>query len=138
MTDHSPTLDLTPPSAPPGPIDRSSVQTPAARAVADAAACEPPRTRWAAVIWGLLFAAISATVLWVTLDAGRRDAVADWVVSLSPPAIVAYLLLAAGAVALVGGLVGIARRIQRGRQRSAARPGDGQTSASASTVPPAA
>ncbi|MGU3647093.1 hypothetical protein ACLBXX_19215 [Microbacterium sp. C23T] len=117
MTDTNPTFDLTPPlvMAPPaGTPDEQPVTGPAV----DAA----PRTRWAAIIWGLVFGAISATALWITVDAGRRDAVADWVVSLSAPAIVAYLLLAAGAVALVGGLVGIARRLQRGPRTAAPSP----------------
>ena len=114
MTDTNPTLDLTPPSVIP-PLDATPAEQPVAGRTADAG----PRTRWAAIIWGLALAVISATALWITLDAGRRDAVADWVVSLSPPAIAAYLLLAAGAIALVGGLVGIARRLQRGPRAAA-------------------
>ena len=49
--------------------------------------------------------------------ASRRDAVGEWIVALSPGAIAAYLLLATAAIALVGGLVGIARRVQRGAER---------------------
>lgn len=37
----------------------------------------PPRTRWAAIVWGLLFAAIAATALWMIADDARRDAIAD-------------------------------------------------------------
>ena len=117
MTDTNPTLDLTQ-----SLVFAPSAGTPDQQPVTGAAADAAPRTRWAAIIWGLVFAVISATALWVTVDAGRRDAVADWVVSLSPPAIVAYLLLAAGAIALVGGLVGIARRLQRGPRAAASSP----------------
>ncbi|MFB7884445.1 hypothetical protein [Microbacterium sp. NPDC056057] len=117
MTDTNPTLDLTPPVLM-APLPSAPAEQPVTGPAVDAA----PRTRWAAIIWGLVFAAISATALWVTVDAGRRDAVADWVVSLSPPAIVAYLLLAGGAIALVGGLVGIARRLQRGPRAAASSP----------------
>ncbi len=114
MTDTNPTFDLTPPA-----VMAPLPSAPAERSVTDSAADTAPRTRWAAIIWGLALAVISATALWITVDAGRRDAVADWVVSLSPAAIVAYLLLAAGAIALVGGLVGIARRLQRGPRTAA-------------------
>jgi hypothetical protein len=140
MSDQNPTLDLTPPAAtevraatPPayaapavpaadgvsGAVS-SAYAAPGGRsasAAADSATAAAPRTRWAAIIWGLLLAAISATALWVTVDAGRRDAVAEWIVALSPAAIAAYLLLAAAAIALVSGLVGIARRVQRGAER---------------------
>ncbi|MFB7892902.1 hypothetical protein ACFC1I_11945 [Microbacterium sp. NPDC056044] len=117
MTDTNPTLDLTPPPVIP-PFEATPAEQPITRRAAD----EAPRTRWAAIIWGLALAVTSATALWITLDAGRRDAVAEWVVSLSPPAIVASLLLAAGAIALVGGLVGIARRLQRGPRAAASSP----------------
>ncbi|MFE5411010.1 hypothetical protein [Microbacterium sp. NPDC056569] len=117
MTDTNPTLDLTPP-----PVAPSLIGTPAEQPIPGSAADASPRTRWAAIIWGLVFAGISATALWVTLDAGRRDAVADWVVSLSPAAVVAYLLLVAGAIALVGGLAGLARRLQRGPRAAASTP----------------
>lgn len=78
----------------------------------DAGACRP-RTRWAAIIWGAVFAAIAAAALWVTVSPDRRTALADWTVSLSPAAIAAYGVLAIGAIALVAGLVGILRRAQR-------------------------
>ncbi|NLP84159.1 hypothetical protein HF576_09870 [Microbacterium sp. CFH 90308] len=90
--------------------------------VADAAtpACTPdaPRTRWAAIIWGAVFAATAALALWVTVSPDRRAALADWTVSLSPTAAVAYLVLVVGAVALVAGVVGVARRAQRTFARS--------------------
>lgn len=125
MTDTNPALDLTPPSphTPTEGVGPHSLPNAAERVPADATAAPPlvdttgidaPRTRWAAIIWGLLFAAVSATALWITIDSDRRDAVSAWVLELSPPAAVAYLLLVAGSIALIGGLVGIARRLQRG------------------------
>ena len=117
MTDTNPTLDLTPPVLM-APLPSAPAEQPVTGPAVDAA----PRTRWAAIIWGLVFAAISATARVDGDPECRRDAVADWVVSLSPPAIVAYLLLAGGAIALVGGLVGIARRLQRGPRAAASSP----------------
>ena len=72
-----------------------------------------PRTRWAAIIWGAVFAAVATVALWTTVSPDRRTALADWSLSLSPAAIGAYVALAIGAIALVAGLVGILRRVQR-------------------------
>ncbi|WP_228484545.1 hypothetical protein [Microbacterium cremeum] len=72
-----------------------------------------PRTRWAAIIWGAAFAAVAAVTLWVTVSPDRRTALADWTLSLSPAAVVAYVVLVLGAIALVAGVVGIVRRGQR-------------------------
>lgn len=80
----------------------------------------PPRTRWAAIIWGLLFAAIAATALWMLADAGRRDAVADGLLTLTPTTILTILLLTVGVLLLVGGAAGLVRRAQR--KLSAAAP----------------
>lgn len=93
--------------------------------IADRPADLTPRVRWAAIIWGLAMASIAGLALWVTASAERRLAVADWTLNLSPAAAAAYLVLAVGAVALVGGLVGLARRAQRGlERRSTASPAD--------------
>ncbi|WP_226531326.1 hypothetical protein [Microbacterium paraoxydans] len=73
----------------------------------------PPRTRWAAVIWGVLFAATAATALWMLADADRRDTVADGLLALTPTTIVTILLLTAGVLILVGGAAGLIRRAQR-------------------------
>jgi hypothetical protein len=73
----------------------------------------PPRTRWAAIIWGLLFAAIATTALWMIADDDRRDAVADGLVALTPTTIVTILLLTVGVLLLVGGAAGLIRRAQR-------------------------
>ncbi|WP_337005356.1 MULTISPECIES: hypothetical protein [unclassified Microbacterium] len=73
----------------------------------------PPRTRWAAIIWGLLFAAIAATALWMLADAGRREAVADGLVTLTPTTLLTIVLLTVGVLLLVGGAAGLVRRAQR-------------------------
>ncbi|WEK60819.1 MAG: hypothetical protein P0Y60_16195 [Candidatus Microbacterium colombiense] len=73
----------------------------------------PPRTRGAAIIWGLLFAAIAAYGLWTVSDDTRRDGIADWVTTLTPTTVVSLLLLAVGVLILVGGAVGLIRHAQR-------------------------
>lgn len=77
-----------------------------------------PRIRWAAIVWGLLFAAIAAGTLLTLLSPERRDAFAAWAVSLSPTTVMLYGLLAVGALVLVLGLVGLLRRAQRRLARS--------------------
>lgn len=72
-----------------------------------------PRTRWAAIIWGLLFAAIAAGALWTLVDEGRRTALADGLVALTPTTILTIVLLSAGVLLLVGGAAGLVRRAQR-------------------------
>ncbi|PQZ59193.1 MULTISPECIES: hypothetical protein [unclassified Microbacterium] len=83
----------------------------------------PPRTRWGAIIWGLLFAAIAATALWMLADDDRRDAVADGLVALTPTTIVTILLLTVGVLLLVGGAAGLIRRAQRKLAATTSAPG---------------
>lgn len=73
----------------------------------------PPRTRWAAIIWGLLFAGSATAALWMLSDAGRRDTLADALLTLTPATIVTILLLTVGVLLLVGGAAGLIRRAQR-------------------------
>ncbi|MDF2508774.1 MAG: hypothetical protein K0Q52_2633 [Microbacterium sp.] len=72
-----------------------------------------PRTRWAAIIWGLLFAGIAAVALGVLADADRREGLADALLALTPTTITAIVLLTAGVLLLVGGAAGLIRRAQR-------------------------
>ena len=72
-----------------------------------------PRTRWAAIIWGLLFAAIAALALGQLADATRRETIADALLSMTPATDVAGILLTAGVLLLVGGAAGLIRRAQR-------------------------
>ncbi|MEZ3161720.1 hypothetical protein AB1K54_14430 [Microbacterium sp. BWT-B31] len=76
-----------------------------------------PRTRWAAIVWGLVLAGAAASVLFVASSPARRDGFANWMLTLSPAAIVAYVLLAIGGLVLVAGVVGLIRRVQRGLER---------------------
>lgn len=73
----------------------------------------PPRTRWAGIIWGLLFAATAATALWMLSDADRRAAIGDGLLALTPTNIVTIILLAIGVLLLANGAVGLVRRVQR-------------------------
>ncbi len=72
-----------------------------------------PRTRWAAILWGLALGAVGGGALWIVLSPARLDGFADWLVGLTPLAVVAYSALALGALLLVAGLAGLARRAQR-------------------------
>lgn len=76
-----------------------------------------PRVRWAGIVWGLVLAAIAAVALWILLDPARQAALTSWLVSLSPATAVALAVLLLGVFALVTGVVGIARRAQRGIER---------------------
>lgn len=72
-----------------------------------------PRTRWAAIVWGLFFAGLAFAGIWLLSDAQRRDGVTDWLAGLAPATIVAVSLLAVGVLVLVAGLAGLLRRMQR-------------------------
>ncbi|WP_433584777.1 hypothetical protein [Microbacterium hydrocarbonoxydans] len=73
----------------------------------------PPRTRWAAIIWGAVFAAIAVSMIGLLADGRRRDDVAEWILSLTPASITAMALLALGGIVLVCGAIGLIRRVQR-------------------------
>lgn len=126
MSDSTPTTEtesLVPPSPEPafatGPtVPFESAELAAGAAETTDAQALRPRTRWAAIIWGVALAAVAALALWITVSPDRRTALADWSLSLSPAAIGAYVALAIGAIALIAGLVGIVRRVQRGMGRS--------------------
>lgn len=76
-----------------------------------------PRTRWAAIVWGLVFAAVALAGIWLTSEAARLDAALVWVGGLDAGAAVGYGLLGVGALLLVGGLVGLLRRAQLAASR---------------------
>ena len=78
-----------------------------------AQATTPPRTRWAGIIWGLLFAATAATALWMLSDADRRASIGDGLLALTPTTIVTILLLTIGVLLLANGAVGLVRMVQR-------------------------
>lgn len=72
-----------------------------------------PRTRWAAVVWGLFFLATAVTALWIIVDDDRREVAGSWIGGLNPWSAGAYLGLAIGVLLLVGGIAGLTRRAQR-------------------------
>jgi apolipoprotein N-acyltransferase len=76
-------------------------------------ALTPPRTRWAAIVWGLLFATVAAVSLWLIADADRRAGVSDWALSLTPVTISTLLILTIGVLLLVAGASALLRRVQR-------------------------
>ncbi|WP_136053989.1 hypothetical protein [Microbacterium sp. K24] len=83
-----------------------------------------PRTRWAAIVWGLLFAAVAAGALWLLADDDRRSGIADWTTSLTPTMIGTIAILTVGVLLLVAGAAGLLRRAQR-RMAAGTAPGTG-------------
>lgn len=84
-------------------------------AASGAAAPAGPVIRWAAVVWGLAFAAVAAVLLVVVTDIGRRQDLSSWLETLSPGTFALYAVLLVGALLLVAGLAGILRRATRPR-----------------------
>lgn len=82
-------------------------------------AITPPCTRWAAIIWGALFAGVAAGGLWLLADDDRRGGVADWTMSLTPPTVTALMILGVGLLLLVAGAIGLVRRAQHRRTAAA-------------------
>jgi len=77
----------------------------------------PPRTRWAAVVWGLFLGALAFAGIWMLHDRDRRDGIVDGVMALTPGTLIAVGLLAVGVLILVAGIGGLARRVQRRLRR---------------------
>jgi apolipoprotein N-acyltransferase len=73
----------------------------------------PPRTRWAAIVWGLLFATVAAVSIWLIADDDRRAGISDWALSLTPVTISTLLILTIGVLLLVAGASALLRRAQR-------------------------
>ena len=76
-----------------------------------------PRIRWAGIVWGLVLATIAAVALWILLDPARQVEFTSWLVGLNPATAIAVAVLLLGLFALITGIVGIARRAQRGLER---------------------
>ncbi len=77
-----------------------------------------PRVRFAAVVWGIVVAAIAATLVWVIADPARTDAAIGTLLAANPALVVVGLLLAAGVSILLGSLLAAVHRWQaRGRGR---------------------
>lgn len=71
-----------------------------------------PRTRWAAIIWGVLFAGIAAGSLWLIADDDRRAGVTDWATTLTPATITTLAILGVGVLLMAAGATGLVRRAQ--------------------------
>lgn len=93
----------------------STAGSAAGPAALSAVPAEPtsPRTRGAAIVWGLLFAAIAAFGIWTLTNDDRRAGTADWITTLTPNTVYSLVLLAIGVLILVGGAVGLIRHTQR-------------------------
>ena len=93
----------------------SAAGSAAGPAALSAVPAEPtsPRTRGAAIVWGLLFAAIAAFGIWTLTNDDRRAGTADWITTLTPNTVYSLVLLAIGVLILVGGAVGLIRHAQR-------------------------
>ncbi len=74
---------------------------------------EAPRTRWAAVVWGLFFAAVALGGLWLLSEPSRPSATVEWAATLDAATGVAILVLGLGVILLVAGAAGLLRRTQR-------------------------
>lgn len=72
-----------------------------------------PRTRWAGIIWGLLFAAIAGAGIWLLTDPARQEGIADWVMTLTPSTIGGLGVLVVGVLILATGAIGLIRHAQR-------------------------
>lgn len=79
------------------------------------AGTESPRVRWAAILWGALFATAALAGLRLISSADGRADLSDWVLTLTPAAITALAVLTAGVLLLVAGAAGLIRRAQRRR-----------------------
>jgi hypothetical protein len=55
--------------------------------------------------------------VWILTDAQRQTAITTFMLDLTPAAAIAYVVLVVGGFALVAGIVGLARRAQRGIER---------------------
>jgi hypothetical protein len=71
-----------------------------------------PRTRWAAILWGIVLAAIASVSLWVILSPEGPESFVSWLIDLTPLSVVAYSVVAVGALLLLAGIAGLARRAQ--------------------------
>jgi uncharacterized integral membrane protein len=79
---------------------------------------ERPRTRWAAIVWGLIIAGIALTTLVIVGSPERRLALADWAATLTPGAFWILSVLVVGVFILVLALLALIRRAQQGRREA--------------------
>jgi hypothetical protein len=109
--------DNTTPSKPEGTAETAEAPTlPLTEQVAQTAT-EPrvprPRIRWGAIAWGLLVGTIAVATLAITRTAAVREDFALWLTQLTPGGIWLIVVLAAGGILLLLGLLAAVRRAQR-------------------------
>ncbi len=71
--------------------------------------------RWGALVWSLVFGGLAATTLWVVLAPGARDALAAWLIQLTPVTALLSTLLAIGVLVAVFGVVALIRHGEHAR-----------------------
>ncbi|MFT4233397.1 MAG: hypothetical protein QM607_00075 [Microbacterium sp.] len=85
---------------------------------------ERPRVRWAAIVWGVVFAAVAVAGLWFVLDPERyaafTEAVLAWALAADAVTIAVVVILVIGAAVLLAGLAAGLRRLQTPTSRSQA------------------
>jgi hypothetical protein len=74
-----------------------------------------PRIRVAALVWGLVLAALGAGAIWLVWSPERMRAVTEWVIRATPSAwavVAIAVVLVAGLVILIGSLLRAVHRAQ--------------------------
>ena len=98
--------------------DEAAAEPAAEAAAAPTKPHDRPRTRWAAIVWGLIIAGIAGTTLAIVSSPERRLAVSDWVATLTPGAFWILSVLVAGVLILVLAVLALIRRAQRKRREA--------------------
>lgn len=102
--------DLAPPTADATALDDAGPDRTAGAAIAR----DPrPRTRWAGIVWGLVFAGLAWAGIWLASGENRVEDIVVWAQDLDPATAIGYGILAVGGLLLVTGVVGLLRRAQR-------------------------
>ena len=71
-----------------------------------------PRTRWAAIVWGLVVTAIAGAALYIRADSARSTEFATWVSGLTPLSLGLLAILAVGLFVLIVALLSVVKREQ--------------------------
>ena len=95
------------------PSDDTLGGRPAADAPLTTTDLPAPRTRWSAIIWGLVLVAIAGAGITVLGDPTRRAGLTDWFAGLTPASFTAVGLLTIGGLIVVTGAVGLIRSLQK-------------------------
>jgi hypothetical protein len=71
-----------------------------------------PRTRWAAIVWGVVLCSLALAGLALVSEGTRFADVVGWIADLQLATAIGYGLLVVGSLALILGAVGLLRRAQ--------------------------